>query len=64
MSGLQLLLLLHIPTVPGPGDTAVTDLQRVAVLEEQTERGQLLAVVSVPGEPQTLPSISALDLTK
>ena len=55
---------LHIPAVPRPRDTAVTDLQRVAVLEQQAERGKLLAAVSVVGEPLTLHSFSALGLTK
>ena len=55
---------LDIPAVPGPGDAAVTNLQGVAVLQQQAERGKLLAVVSVPGEPLTLRSTSALDLAK
>ena len=55
---------LDIPAVPGPGDAAVTNLQGVAVLQQQAERGKLLAVVSVPGEPRTLRSSSALDLAK
>ena len=44
---------LDILTVPGAGDTAVTELSVVTVVEEEAERWIVMTVVSIPGEPLT-----------
>ena len=57
-TGLDILTV----TVPGAGDTAVTELSVVTVLEEETEGRSVMAVVSIPGEPLTARSIPAPSL--